>query len=779
MKARLFFPCLLLAGLLAQSLSAQDLTPSQWPHLKGYWTFQDQGKLTKATVGNDLALVGSHQHLGGPSLYDTAVRITIGNYYKCLHNMAPNGGGDSVNRYTLMFDFRILSLQKWHTFFQTDTTNKNDGECFIRPVNSATPGAIGVGATGYSYDRVKPNTWYRLVISVNHGHFYRYYLNGKLLHEGDTQEVDGRFALTPQLLLFADENQEDDTMDIASVAVFDTCLSQADAARLGTIDPCARNPMTLSLGTDTVICGDNILSKSLGYGYTYKWSTGDTSSTVSFSMKKHGSGQKTIWVKKTDVNNCVLLDTFVLGIYNTPPLNLGKDTGFCEGQKLRITAGSAGGNSFVWTMLPAGSIVSKINNFTIDTTGSYAVLMTNQFGCSSTDTIQVTVFSLPPKPAVATSDKDICQGDTAVISGPAGYKTYIWSNGQNTPSISIQQSETVSLKVRDYNGCESPFSDDMQITMHNNPEAPELKFFPDTSACEGDSIIVSVQGAASSYLWNDGQGPAVRNIKASGSFYVTIKDQMGCQSPVSDTLNITFNPRPAKPVIELMGLLNQCLGDSVTLRCKDSSAHYEWSNNGIEKHMVSTSTETFRVRLRNRFECRGEWSDSITVLFHSIPPRPEVQTLGQDSLTCSIHAKRYQWIIDGNTGDDTMKSVKGIDKASFMVKTGSDYCWSQPSESFIFEKSSIEPTLTSRIMFRISPNPADEVIKLQMVNLRGNSTVAIRISDLPGKMVLDLNTDPDKIKSGLELDLGHWPAGMYFVRVSTLQGVYTARFMLR
>ena len=183
------------------SIFAQDLVVKDWPQLKGYWKFQDVKNLTKATVGNKLTLVGTHQQVTGPAYGDTAIRIGIGSYYKYAHSMAPNGGGDSVNQYTLMFDFKVLNFKQWHTFFQTDTTNANDGECFIRPLGTR-PARIGTATTGYTNDSINANQWYRLVISVNLNNFYRYYINGKLWLEGDTQEVDGRFALLPQILFF-------------------------------------------------------------------------------------------------------------------------------------------------------------------------------------------------------------------------------------------------------------------------------------------------------------------------------------------------------------------------------------------------------------------------------------------------------------------------------------------------------------------------------------------------------------------------------------------------
>lgn len=295
---------------------SQDLTPANWPNLVGYWKFQDTTDLTKATVGNDLILIGQHQMLQGAFYGDTAVRIDTGSYYKVYHGITSNGGGDSVNQYTLMFDFKVLNLDRWHCFQQTDTTNQNDADCFIKHYPDSLPGMIGVGFTGYSDTSIVPNQWYRLVISVNLGNFYNYYLNGVLIHTGDTDEIqiDDRFALTEAILFFADNNQEDDTIDVASIALFDTCLTPSQIAQLGTLDPCIENPPIVDLGKDTIICYADSINLHAGSGFkTYLWSTGDTTAgTTAMRDTTVMVFIDTIWVRVTDMNNCEAIDTIVV-----------------------------------------------------------------------------------------------------------------------------------------------------------------------------------------------------------------------------------------------------------------------------------------------------------------------------------------------------------------------------------------------------------------------------------------------------------------------------------
>lgn len=316
---------LILSVFLFQGTAvSQNLNPNDWPNLVGYWNFQDTTDLLKATVGNDLILVGNHQWVKGAFYGDTAVRIDTGSYYKCYHGIAANGGGDSVNQYSLMFDFKVLSLNRWHCFFQTDSTNSNDGECFIKHYGDSIPGTIGVGHTGYSSDSILPETWYRLVITVNLGNFYNYYLNGVLLHTGDTDEIaiDSRFALTPVILFFADNNQEDDTIDIGSIAIFDTCLTPTQIGNLGTIDPCIANPPIVDLGEDTTLCWNHTFNIGVGTGFkSILWSTGDTLSSISLDTANFGTGTDTLWVQVTDMNDCQTADTVMVSFQDCSGIN--------------------------------------------------------------------------------------------------------------------------------------------------------------------------------------------------------------------------------------------------------------------------------------------------------------------------------------------------------------------------------------------------------------------------------------------------------------------------
>ena len=208
------------------SLAKDNLTTDR----VGWWRFNDTTNIVAAVSGYGLPLqlIGSHQIVQGYNSSDYAVKIGVGSYYKLRHQIPANGGGKYVNEYTIQVDFKVEALNMWHCFYQTSLSNNNDGDCFINLI-----GNIGVGVTGYSTYSVKPNEWYRLLISVKNGSQYKYYLDGQLINNGAIQAVDGRFALDSLLLMFADEDGEDGSIIVSELGIWDRSLSSTEAANLG------------------------------------------------------------------------------------------------------------------------------------------------------------------------------------------------------------------------------------------------------------------------------------------------------------------------------------------------------------------------------------------------------------------------------------------------------------------------------------------------------------------------------------------------------------------
>jgi hypothetical protein len=213
--------------------------------LTGLWEFENPASLTTATVGNNLVLAGSDTAVAGSgSGVDLgAAAVGVGSHYRVDHGAAPNGGGNGtyVNQFSILWDvsFPQSSAGSWRTFWQSSTTNANDGELFIRP--SGPQGAIGVGDLGYSTNTLAADTWYRVVMTVENGVSSKVYVNGVEWIDGGAEPIDGRFSLdtitsasgNPFFLALGDNDGDDALMNLSNLAVWDSALSASEVIALG------------------------------------------------------------------------------------------------------------------------------------------------------------------------------------------------------------------------------------------------------------------------------------------------------------------------------------------------------------------------------------------------------------------------------------------------------------------------------------------------------------------------------------------------------------------
>jgi hypothetical protein len=204
------------------------IATAQVPERKGWWKFDDPSTLLKAQVGSDLELVGSSQSVDGPIAGNKAILINVGDYLVMNHGISSNGGGSTVNEYSLQIDFSVPETGIWHSFIQTDPTNGGDADLFTNTSN-----AIGVSEAGYSAKGISANTWYRMILTVKNGEFFKVYIDGVLWMDGAGRDLDGRFGLLSSLLLFADNDGEDGAIQCSEAAIWDVALGADDVASLG------------------------------------------------------------------------------------------------------------------------------------------------------------------------------------------------------------------------------------------------------------------------------------------------------------------------------------------------------------------------------------------------------------------------------------------------------------------------------------------------------------------------------------------------------------------
>ncbi len=226
---------LLGSSLLAFALNASAQTV---PTPSGLWEFSNAGSITQATVGSNLSVTGatpSHAvSLSDGSKTLNGVITTVGGTANRLvmpNAGGGNGGGSFTNEYTILFDVLSPSGSRssWRSLFQTNTGNSNDADYFIRNSDDK----LGSSELGYSTNALSDSVWKRVVIVADLGAFYRVYVDGVLVHTHSSRPVDGRYSIEGSLLLFADDNSENASLNIGAVAFWRQSLDATQVSALG------------------------------------------------------------------------------------------------------------------------------------------------------------------------------------------------------------------------------------------------------------------------------------------------------------------------------------------------------------------------------------------------------------------------------------------------------------------------------------------------------------------------------------------------------------------
>jgi len=259
--------------------------------------------------------------------------------------------------------------------------------------------------------------------------------------------------------------------------------------------------------------------------YTYNWAPGGSTTT---GLTGLGSGNYTVTV--TDNNGCVAVET--VSVNSGGSINLGETVvnptcfGDCNGS---ITLSPSGG-------VPPYTYLWDDNSVTFFRTslcaGDYDVTVTDNFGCSRTETITVTQpdslqANLSSTPESCTPGSDGTASSMA-MGGTAPF-TYNWSPaGASTSGLSSITAGTYSLTITDANGCS--VIDSVVVNGGGNIQYNET--IVDASCngiCDG-SISLSPSGGVApyNYLWGNNSNNSFRTGLCAGSYSVTVTDNSSC-----------------------------------------------------------------------------------------------------------------------------------------------------------------------------------------------------------------------------------------------------------
>lgn len=458
-----------------------------------------------------------------------------------------------------------------------------------------------------------------------------------------------------------------------------------------TVNPMPVAPVITANGP-TEFCegGSVVLSATAGYA-SYVWSNGMT--TRDITVTTYG----TYSVVASDAGGCASLPsneiTVNVHMLFVPVVTASGPTDLCEGGSVTLSA-PTGYASYVWNN------GSTSQNITVTNSGVFNVTVTDAFGCTSLPSadIAVTVHPVPATPViVASGPVSFCAGGSVTLSAPAGFASYLWSNGETTQSILVSSSGVFSVVVSDLYGCNSMPSASVTVNVHPYPATPVITALGPTTFCKGDNVILSAPAGYSSYLWSNGATTQNITVTTSGIYTVVVSDGIGCASQPSAPVTVNV-VQPPTPTIVANGPINFCIGGSVTLTAPSGYAAYLWSNGETTQSINVTVSGNYTVQVEDTMGCISEPSNTIMVTVYPPTTPPVITASGPTTictgssvtLTAPAGYASYTW----SNGQTTRAITVNTAGSYYVVVTDANGCASVASNTIVVDVIPL-PTATA------------------------------------------------------------------------------------
>ena len=262
--------------------------------------------------------------------------------------------------------------------------------------------------------------------------------------------------------------------------------------------------------------------------YTYSWSNGGTTATIS----NLASASYTVTV--TDANNCSITETVMVGNSGAAPQitldNVGW-TGCAEDGSGQINLTVSGGNptyTYAWS---SGQTTEDLSGLPA---GNYQLTVTDALGCTVMQSVEVTA---PPSlnTQVLIQTNNLCAGDingsiSTTITGGVSPYMISWNTAPpvTMSTISNLPAGQYTMRVEDNIGC-------VKLLNTTITEPPALGIvFKDSSETAASAMDGSIEAVPSggtppyTYAWANGETTAFIDSLNSATYSLTITDANNC-----------------------------------------------------------------------------------------------------------------------------------------------------------------------------------------------------------------------------------------------------------
>ncbi|AKD58844.1 T9SS type A sorting domain-containing protein [Spirosoma radiotolerans] len=360
------------------------------------------------------------------------------------------------------------------------------------------------------------------------------------------------------------------------------------------------------------------------------------------------------------------------------------------------------------------------NNLTLAVNGSYSSVQWESGESGNTitkgagtyrakvkDALGNTLFTgqarVSDAPVAATTDNrppSVCIGSSLALT--TNYDNVTWLNQQNNQTVATTRSfSTVSagayyVRYKDVSGCDFT-SNILNVAVNPLPATPTISNEKSTTFCQGDNTTLRASADNIQYNWSDGQNGKVISVGSSGNYFLTVTDQNGCTSAQSNTIVVTANPVPAKPVIAANGPTTFCADRNITLTAPQNVA-YQWTSGQTSQSITLNQSGNFSVRTTNQFGCASVPSDVVTIKVNPLPAIPSVSAAG-----ATTFCEGNRVTLNASSPIDIVWSSGQTDKSITVASSGNYAAQARDQNGCLSPFSSV-------LAVKVNPLPATPVI---------------------------------------------------------------------
>ena len=480
-------------------------------------------------------------------------------------------------------------------------------------------------------------------------------------------------------------------------------------------------PLSLSATSNDINCTGNpigsvnVTPTGGTTPYIYLWSNGSNQQNIT------NLSANTYTATVTDANGC----TAILSRTVTQPAGSLNVTStvvnlLCYGDgngsiNVNATAGTPP-YTYAWNTVSSSEDLNSLS------AGSYTVTVTDNNGCSLTNSIFVTQPIAPLSASIANTAVD-CFGNSTgttslTVNGGTSAYTYSWNNGSTSQNLPAVSAGTYSVTVTDANGCTT----NTQSTVTEPAQALVITATTTHLNChdiQDGEVQTTVSGGTSgyTYTWNTGSNSTSLTNLSIGNYAVTVTDTNGCTASQNYNLNYTA------PIF-LSTATNTsvpCFGDTtgaIDLSHTGGTGPYiyTWNNNEATQDISQLTAGTYSVTITDANGCITALSQVIsqpagplnsTSTFNTVLCFGDASGVIDYNVNGGTQTYSYQWS-NGSTEEDIQQLTAG----TYIVQvTDANSCTLQDTISII------QPAATLNSNFTVTD-----------VACFGNSTGAIQTS---------------------------------------------------